>query len=85
VFFNDEYYVMNKNGNWLGTSTGKTPEQDWNTNGSNATWILMDKYEALFTKILIADGGSMGKFIFNGDYMFSQEGVDGGGNATSNY
>nr|DAH06687.1 MAG TPA: hypothetical protein [Caudoviricetes sp.] len=45
----------------------------------------MDKYEALFTKILIADGGSMGKFIFNGDYMFSQEGVDGGGNATSNY
>jgi hypothetical protein len=76
---------MNKNGNWLGTSTGKTPEQDWNTNGSNAAWILMDKYEALFTKILIADGGSMGKFIFNGDYMFSQEGVDGGGNATSNY
>ena len=85
VFFNDEYYVMNKNGNWLGTSTGKTPEQDWNTNGSNATWILMDKYEALFTKILIADGGSMGKFIFSGDYMFSQEGVDGGGNATSSY
>lgn len=85
VFFNDEYYVMNKNGNWLGTSIGKTPEQDWNTNGSNATWILMDKYEALFTKILIADGGSMGKFIFNGDYMFSQEGVDGGGNATSDY
>lgn len=85
IMFNGNYYVMNINGTWLGTEEGVTPQEDWESYGKDATWVLMEQYEALFTKLLIADGGTLGKFVFNGDYMISQQGTDASGKETNAY
>jgi hypothetical protein len=29
----------------------------------------MEKFEAVYAKLLIADNGTLGKFVFNGNYM----------------
>jgi len=45
----------------------------------------MEKFEAIYAKLLIADNGTLGKFVFNGNYMFSQEGVDKNGDSSNAY
>lgn len=85
VLQDDAFYVMNKTTTWNGQSLGITPEQDWNNNGTNATWILMDDFEAVYTKLLIADNGTLGDFVFNKEYMFSKQGVDAAGNISTEY
>ena len=35
----------------------------------------MTQFDSVVTKLLIADGGTLGKFVFSGDYMFSEDGV----------
>lgn len=85
VLQGEAFYVMNKTTTWNGQSLGVTPEQDWNSNGINATWILMDDFEAVYTKLLIADNGTLGDFVFNKEYMFSKQGQDDFGNEMNNY
>lgn len=85
IIHGDNYYVMNKTTSWLGSSTGKTPQQDYEDNGLLATWIPMEKFNAIYTNILISDYGKLGKFVFYGDYMFSQEGTDTAGNPSDQY
>lgn len=76
---------MNKTTTWNGQNLGVTPEQDWNSNGINATWILMDDFEAVYTKLLIADNGTLGDFVFNKEYMFSKQGTDALGQESTDY
>lgn len=85
VLLSGTYYVMNKIGSWLGTSTGKTPAQDYAANGKNATWIPFENYKAIFVEMLIANFGKLASAVFYGEYMFSQQGVDANGNATNDY
>lgn len=86
VLYGDTYYVMNVTTSWTGSQNdGKTPADDYEQYGEHATWIPMEKFEAIYTKLLIADNGTLGKFVFNGDYMFSQQGVDYLHNEVNNY
>ena len=86
VLHGENYWVMNKTTSWLGTANeNKTPEDNYNQYGDNATWIPMEQYDAIYTKLLIADNGTIGSFVFNGDYMFSQQGVDYLYNEVDNY
>lgn len=86
VLYGDTYYVMNVTTSWTGSQNdGKTPADDYEQYGKHATWIPMEKFEAIYTKLLIADNGTLGKFVFNGDYMFSQQGVDYLYNEVNNY
>lgn len=86
VSYGDTYYVMNVTTSWTGSQNdGKTPADDYEQYGEHATWIPMEKFEAIYTKLLIADNGTLGKFVFNGDYMFSQQGVDYLHNEVNNY
>lgn len=85
VLHGDNYYVMNKTASWLGTSTGKTPQENYDEFGSLATWIPMETFSAVFTDILIATNGTIGSFVFNGDYMFSKWGIDSQGQSTNQY
>lgn len=86
VLYGDTYYVMNVTTSWTGSQNkGKTPADDYEQYGEHATWIPMEKFEAIYTKLLIADNGTLGKFVFNGDYMFSQMGTDYLGNNTNKY
>lgn len=86
VLYGDTYYVMNVTTSWTGSQNdGKTPADDYEQYGKHATWIPMEKFKAIYTKLLIADNGTLGKFVFNGDYMFSQQGVDYLHNEVNNY
>lgn len=86
VLYGDTYYVMNVTTSWTGSQNdGKTPADDYKQYGEHATWIPMKKFEAVYAKLLIADNGTLGKFVFNGNYMFSQQGKDGSGNSSSDY
>lgn len=86
VLYGETYYVMNVTTSWTGSQNdGKTPANDYEQYGEHATWIPMEKFEAVYAKLLIADNGTLGKFVFNGNYMFSQQGKDGSGNSSSDY
>lgn len=86
VLYGETYYVMNITTSWTGSQNdGKTPADDYEQYGEHATWIPMEKFEAVYAKLLIADNGTLGKFVFNGNYMFSQQGKDGSGNSSSDY
>lgn len=86
VLYGETYYVMNVTTSWTGSQNdGKTPADDYEQYGEHATWIPMEKFKAIYTKLLIANNGTLGKFVFNGNYMFSQQGVDSSGSSTNAY
>lgn len=86
VLYGETYYVMNVTTSWTGSQNeGKTPADDYGQYGEHATWIPMERFEAIYTKLLIANNGTLGKFVFNGNYMFSQQGVDSSGSSTNAY
>lgn len=86
VLYGKTYYVMNVTTSWTGSQNeGKTPADDYGQYGEHATWIPMEKFETIYTKLLIANNGTIGSFVFNGDYMFSQQGVDYLYNEVDNY
>lgn len=86
VLYGETYYVMNVTTSWTGSQNdGKTPADDYEQYGKHATWIPMERFEAIYTKLLIANNGTIGSFVFNGDYMFSQQGVDYLYNEVDNY
>jgi hypothetical protein len=68
VLYNNEYYLFTTT---EGTTIGAKPNAV--TDGS---WTKMDKFEAIYTSILLADNALIGSAVFNGDYMFSQTGYD---------
>lgn len=81
VMEDSQFYVMNK----TVSVKGLDPKTDYANNGTNATWLLMDKFKAIFVEMIFADFGRMGQAIFYGNYMFSQDGKDANGNKTSDY
>lgn len=77
----NNYYVLNRQMTWKGTEqSNRRPSNDI-TN----SWILMTTFEAFYTKVGIIANGLIGSAVFNGDFMFSQQGVDSSGNNVSNY
>lgn len=82
---NNTYYYMNITTKWQGIVDGRTPAEDYNAYGKNATWLPMEDFEAVYTKLLIANGGNLGNFVFSGDYMFSQQGKDEYNNTSTDY
>lgn len=73
VLYNDNYYYATE------TNTNQTP-------GSSSKWVLMDKFDSIYTDILLVDDfAKINKFVFSGDYMLSQEGVDSNGNKSTSY
>lgn len=72
----NNYYVLNAQMTWLGTEQGnRTPSQDYAQN-HGSYWLKFDLYEAVFAKIGIIANGLIGSAVFNGDYMFSQQGIN---------
>lgn len=78
------FYVLNYEGPWKGTDqVYSTPSESYTNN--QRYWIRFEGYEAIYTKIGIIANGLIGSAVFNGNYMFSQQGVDANGIATSSY
>lgn len=81
VLCEGQYYVLAKEG----TFKGVNPKTDYAANGSKATWIVMDKIQYAFIEVLMANFAKLASAVFHGQYMFSQQGVDAGGNPTDDY
>lgn len=72
----NNYYVLNAQMTWKGTEQGnRTPSQDYAQNHGEY-WLKFDLYGAVFAKIGIIANGLIGSAVFNGDYMFSQQGIN---------
>ena len=79
----NNYYVLNTQMTWLGTEQGnRTPSQDYQENGSTH-WLKFDLYDAVFAKIGIVANGLIGSAVFNGDYVFSQQGINPSASSSS--
>lgn len=78
------FYVLNYEGPWKGTDqVYSTPSESYTNN--QRYWIRFEGYEAIYTKIGIIANGLIGSAVFNGNYMFSQQGVDANGVITTAY
>lgn len=61
------------------------PTTDITNNPTTTHWVAYQQWTLLATKVIMAAFAMLGGAVFSGDYMFSQQGVDAGGNATSDY
>ena len=78
------FYVLNYEGPWKGTDqVYSTPSESYDN--KQRYWIRFEGYEAIYTKIGIIANGLIGSAVFNGNYMFSQQGVDANGLKTTAY
>lgn len=78
VYYNGNYYYLSSEGSWTGT-------EDSTPANNPARWTLLEGFEALYTKVGIIANGLIGSAVFNGDYMFSQQGVDQNGTESDKY
>lgn len=80
-----EFYVLNAQMTWIGTSqNNRTPSQDYAQNDGRY-WLKFEAFEAIYAKIGIIANGLIGSAVFNGDYMFSQQGKNSSGGTSTNY
>ena len=68
----NNYYVLNRQMTWIGTAQGNLRP----SNDTTGSWVEIDAYEAIFTKLGIIANGLIGSAVFNGDYVFSQQGIN---------
>lgn len=73
VLCEGKYYILNKTGSFKNIN----PKTDYETNGTNATWLYLENVQYVFTEILMANLALLGKAVFYGNYMFSQYGKRG--------
>lgn len=82
------YYILNVEGEWLGSSqpaAANNPKTDIQINGVNAMWMSAENMKFAFIEILMAEFAKLASAVFYGNHMFSQQGIDAAGNATSDY
>lgn len=79
------YYVLNAIISWTGTEHDNlTPHEDYAINHGQY-WLKFDGFNAIFAKIGIIANGLIGSAVFNGDWMFSQQGLDSNNTFSQNY
>lgn len=74
-----QFYVLNTKMSWRGYNQGnKYPNQ-------SSHWVEFTSFEAIYAKIGIIANGLIGSAVFNGDFMFSQQGINSGGGISTDY
>ena len=66
-------------------NSSTNPSADVANNPTTTHWTAYQQWTVLATKIIMAAFALLGGAVFSGDYMYSQQGKDAAGNATSNY
>ena len=67
---------------WIGNNGTYQIKDENMPSNENENWqIMVSDFEYLITKATFSDFGKFGSWIFNGDYMFSDEGRDSNGNS----
>jgi hypothetical protein len=68
------FYVYNGTFDWLGTNQGNAyPNQ------RTDVWVLMEDFEAIYTKVLVTANATIGEMVFNDEFVFSIYGKDSSG------
>lgn len=81
----NNFYVLNAKMTWVGTQqNNRTPSQDYKLNNGEY-WLLLEDFEAFYTKIGIIANGLIGSMVFNGNYVFSMQGVNASGGTSNSY
>ena len=86
VYFHDgekSYYYFNNCGEKGSGNSEITPFES--ADREEGTWVEIEAKDGIFTKILLADNALLGQCVFNGEWMFSQTGVDKYGNLCLEY
>lgn len=82
------YYFMNWiSSGWTGDNQPEninTPSKSYAVN-QGSFWMLMEGYDAIFANVGVIANGLIGSAVFNGDYMFSQQGIDSSGAPSTHY
>lgn len=81
VLCDKQYYALNKEGSFKGIN----PKTDYAANGNKATWVLMEHVMYAFYEMFMANFAKLASAVFYGQYMFSQQGTNATGVATSDY
>ena len=79
----DKYYVLAVSGEWLGTRDGSGGSLEDDSSNLNFPWIEIEQFDALYAKLGIIANGLIGEAVFNGNYIFSQDGKLNGKDSTS--
>lgn len=80
VFYNGNFYFPILIGETTANGSDTiTPATD------NEHWQIITTFQAIFAKLAIIDNGLIGNAVFNGDFMFSQQGLNKENELTYNY
>lgn len=86
VLYNEKYYVLRRSTTYTGSSepsTTNTPAKEVAaTTASTSRWILMDKFNAIFADVVMADFAKLASAVIYGDWMISQQGERNGATST---
>ncbi len=81
----ENFYVMNYIGTWNGKDHPNiTPGDDYSKNDGEY-WMLMEAFDAIYANIGVFGNALVGSAVFNGNYIFSQQGIKANGTASTNY
>lgn len=72
VEYDNKYYIC------IGESQEDTEAEDicyLSPNVDADNWKLMNQFNSVFTKLLVAENGTIGAAVYSGDFMFSQHGI----------
>jgi len=72
--------VYNGTFDWLGTNQGNAyPNQ------RTDVWVLMEDFEAIYTKVGVIANGLIGEMVFNDEFVFSMYGKNSSDGTTNSY
>lgn len=83
-----QYYILKEDVVYCGLSAPegrKTPHEDAALGGDDAKWERMDRFDSIYTDIIMADFGKIGDAVFFGPYMMSMQGISHLGDFSDNY
>ena len=63
----------------------KTPAGDVAYGGEDARWQVFDSFNAVFADIIMAEFAKLSSAVFYGDWMISQQGIEGYNTPSENY
>lgn len=78
-------YVLDPNDNGYYILLTSQVNSSVSPKSDSINWRKMDKFEVVYTELLIANGGTLGNFVFKDNYMYVKQGVNKLGKSVTNF
>lgn len=78
-------YVLDPNDNGYYILLTSQVNSSVSPKNDTTNWKKMDKFEVVYTELLIANGGTLGNFVFKDNYMYVKQGVNKLGRSVTNF